>query len=400
MKTAILMLLCSSAFAQEMHGLWDAVLIADGRSVGFRIEFSGSQAELTGSILDGEQRISSTSGSLRGNKVTLRWDYFDSILEATLGNGGLRGAYTRRKRDGLHRYEFSAKPFKAETAGGKADVDVSGDWILTPERARRSGSMGARFRQSGREVSGTIQRVDGDFGTLQGQVEGHAVHLSHFDGIRMTSVDLTLEAPDKMSGVIDGTTKFAGVRAAEAARFKVPEPPDPSRYTNVADPSQPFTFRFQDLDGYWVSSEDARFRDKALIVTILGSWCPNCHDEAPFLVELYRKYHERGLEIVALGFEYTGEVDHDREQLRAFVRRHTIPYTVLLAGTTEDGDVQRKLPQIRGFGAFPTTFFLDRAHRVRAVHAGFSGPATGAAYTRLREETTKLVEGMLVASAR
>jgi thiol-disulfide isomerase/thioredoxin len=39
------------------------------------------------------------------------------------------------------------------------------------------------------------------------------------------------------------------------------------------------------------------------LVNITGSWCPNCHDEAPFLAEVYNKYHDRGLEIVALSFE-------------------------------------------------------------------------------------------------
>ena len=40
-----------------------------------------------------------------------------------------------------------------------------------------------------------------------------------------------------------------------------------------------------------------------MILAIGGSWCPNCHDEAPFLSELYKDYHARGLEIVGLMFE-------------------------------------------------------------------------------------------------
>ena len=47
----------------------------------------------------------------------------------------------------------------------------------------------------------------------------------------------------------------------------------------------------------------ADFRGKVTIVAIGGSWCPNCHDETPFLVSLYKKYHEQGLEIVVLSFE-------------------------------------------------------------------------------------------------
>jgi len=50
-----------------------------------------------------------------------------------------------------------------------------------------------------------------------------------------------------------------------------------------------------------VAYTDARFRDKVVIVSIGGSWCPNCHDEAAFLAPLYRERHARGLEIVLVG---------------------------------------------------------------------------------------------------
>jgi peroxiredoxin len=113
------------------------------------------------------------------------------------------------------------------------------------------------------------------------------------------------------------------------------------------------------------------------------------------LAALYREFHDKGLEIVALGFEYTGEVDRDRGQLRAFARRYNLPYTILLAGTTEEGEVERKLPQIKSFGAFPTTFFLGRDGRVRAVHAGFAGPANPQGHAELVKETRELVERLL-----
>jgi thiol-disulfide isomerase/thioredoxin len=89
----------------------------------------------------------------------------------------------------------------------------------------------------------------------------------------------------------------------EVAKAKgLPEPTDANRHTGVKDPSKPFEFRFPDLNGNVVSNTDARFRGKVVLINITGSWCPNCHDEAPFFAELYRKYHDRGLEIAALSF--------------------------------------------------------------------------------------------------
>lgn len=394
MKALLFTLFALPVLAQTPAGLWDATVVVDGHEVPFRMEFSGDGERLTGSIVDGDRKVTSTSGMFSSGALQLRWDYYDAILLARLEGDKLAGGYTRRTRKGVVTRPFTAVKSKPETASTDA-ANFAGDWILTANTGKASGVMSARFRQSADDVTGTIQRIDGDFGTLSGTVRGKKLNLSHFDGIRATWVEATLKDDGTLEGVIDGSAKFTGARAERAAELKLPEPPDPSKYTYFKDPSQPLSFRFQDVNGNWVSTEDPKFRNKPLIVTIFGTWCPNCHDEAPVLVDLYRRFHEKGLEVIALAFEYTGQVERDRDQIRAFLRLYNVPYTILLAGTTDDGEVQRKLPQLVNFGAFPTTFYLGRDHRVRSVHAGFSGPATGDAYEKLKAETTELVEKLV-----
>ncbi|MGP7977990.1 MAG: TlpA disulfide reductase family protein [Desulfobaccales bacterium] len=63
----------------------------------------------------------------------------------------------------------------------------------------------------------------------------------------------------------------------------------------MTDPSEPLRFSFPNLAGQTVSNTDAKFRGKVVLVNITGSWCPNCHDEAPFLEEMYKKYRSLGL---------------------------------------------------------------------------------------------------------
>ena len=86
----------------------------------------------------------------------------------------------------------------------------------------------------------------------------------------------------------------------------------------MKDPSEPFRFSFPDLDGQIVTNTDPRFRGKVVLVNISGSWCPNCHDEAPFLAALYKRTAPAGLEIVTLSFE---EVDQQASltRLEAFI---------------------------------------------------------------------------------
>ena len=159
------------------------------------------------------------------------------------------------------------------------------------------------LRQSGAELTGTILRVDGDTGTLVGHWQNDKLVLSHFAGERPNLFEATLNQDGTLAVTLNGTAHYLVVRKGEARAKGIPEPPDPSRYTSVKDPTAPFQFAFPDLAGQIVSDTDARFRGKVVILSIGGSWCPNCHDEAPFLSEVYRDYRARGLEIVGLMFE-------------------------------------------------------------------------------------------------
>lgn len=375
-----------------LDGVWDAAVVNGKLTVPFRLHIQSDGAAATVSILDGETRVSSTSGSFLNGRLQARWDYYDATLDARLQEGSLRGTYGRLTRKGPLQMGFSAKPFVPVRLPESGVADFAGHWILNAG-ATAASAWSARFRQAGAEVTGTIQAVDGDFGSLSGTVTGDKLTLSHFDGIRSTLLELRLKPDGTLTGAMNGTRPITGARASQAAAKGIAEPPDPSRFTNLKDPSQALHFAAPDLSGNVVSS--SAYAGKVLIVTVMGSWCPNCHDEAPFFQQLFEKYGSRGLAVVALAFEYTGEVERDREQVRAFNRRHGVTYDTLLAGTTNDGEVQCVLPQLANFSAFPTSLYVDRDGRVRKVHTGFSGPATGPEHGKLKAELERLVVRLL-----
>ena len=74
-----------------------------------------------------------------------------------------------------------------------------------------------------------------------------------------------------------------------------------------------FTFSFPNLAGEPVSLDDEQFQGKVVLVTLAGSWCPNCHDEAQFMTELYKRYADNGVEVVALMYEHLEDPDAARE---------------------------------------------------------------------------------------
>ncbi len=188
------------------------------------------------------------------------------------------------------------------------------------------------MEQRGAEVAATILRVDGDTGAYTGTFKDGKWRLSHFDGSRPGVIEVTPKADgtlaveqnpsSKPATAVSATTtassKAYGEEAPIDSRYTptltaykeevaiakgLPQPENYSTHTTVRDKNEKFTFNFPDVNGKLVSSEDPRFKDKVVLAIVTGTWCPNCHDEAQYLVQLDKKYRDKGLAIVALDFE-------------------------------------------------------------------------------------------------
>ncbi|HEX6162590.1 MAG TPA: TlpA disulfide reductase family protein, partial [Vicinamibacterales bacterium] len=349
---------------------------------------------ISGSFFNGDEKVTSTSGKFANGTLTLDFAHYATQLEAGVVNGRLAGVYNRAS--GF--YPFYARKFTPSSAFPNEVPQIDGLWTIGNVNSNK-GESAWRFivRQSGAEVTAAILRVDGDTGALAGTFRNGKFIVSHFSGARPLVLELTPQKDGTLEIVRNRTDKMIAVKDADAKLKGVAEPTDPSRHSSVKNPTEPFKFAFPDINGKIVSSSDARFRGKVLIVGIGGSWCPNCHDEAPFLSELYTKYKDKGLEIVELSFEEEAQKAKGYPRLLAFNKRYGVNYTVLLAG--DQADVQEKVPQIHNLNSFPTTIFVGKDGLVRAVHAGFAGAVSGVFHENAKEEITATVERLLAESS-
>lgn len=126
-------------------------------------------------------------------------------------------------------------------------------------------------------------------------------------------------------------------------------------------PSFAFDFRLKNLDGAPVSLAD--FRGKVVIVQLWGTWCPPARKEVPYLVQLYKTFHDKGLEVVGLNYEID-EGDEVRKALQVYIKNMGIPFPCLI------GDDATRT-RVSGFEGFPTTLFLDRKGKVRLKLSGY-----------------------------
>jgi thiol-disulfide isomerase/thioredoxin len=399
LMAALVVLAAAPAVAQTPAGLWDAnvtlTLPNNGgtNDIPFRFEIvcgGANCATPKGSFFNGDEKVTSTTGTFANGVLAFSYPEYGSQLDATFKNGRLEGQYSRGTRGAP--YPFQAKRFTAIEVGEKNIPSINGLWTIQVKSSKGESAWKLMVRQSGAEASAAILRIDGDTGALTGSYRDGKFVLSHFSGARPLRLELTPQADGTMQVVQNKDAALTAMKADQALAKGLPQPSDPSVFTSVTDPTEPLRFSFPDLDGKIVSNTDPRFAGKVVIVSIGGSWCPNCHDETPFLVDLYKKYKSRGLEIVALSFEEEAQLKNP-VRLKSFNKRYGVDYTVLLPG--EPKDLNDKLPQGVNLNSFPTTFFLGRDGRVRSAHAGFAGKASGRFHIEMKEEITALVERLL-----
>jgi peroxiredoxin len=394
---ASLFLLVTSAIAQgPIAGTWTGNATVHGQQVPVRLEITGSGNDLHAALLNGPESSPASSAVFTGDHLLLSFNYYAKTLDATLADGRLSGTFgTVATR---YPVSLSAHERVSDTAK-QGTQDINGDWEIAVRSAKGESAWQLRVEPAkAAEIKAVIQRIDGDTGSLYGSWTGRAYQISHFTAAGPAlytlapQADGTLLVSNLLRADVNDQQNLVARRPAEARAAKLVGPTDPTQQTTMKDPSARFKFSFPDLNGKVVSNTDPQFDGKVVIVAIGGSWCPNCHDEAPFLESLYKQFHSRGLEIVSLSFEEADQLK-DPARLRAFIAKYGLTYTVLVAGETEQ--LNEKVPQAVNLNCWPTSFFLGRNGRVREVHAGFAGPANPPAHEALMHEVTELVETLL-----
>jgi thiol-disulfide isomerase/thioredoxin len=110
---------------------------------------------------------------------------------------------------------------------------------------------------------------------------------------------------------------------------------------DLIDAHWPIPLSAVDLDGKPVSLDE--YRGKLLLIDFWATWCAPCRLELPGLREAYSKYHDRGLEVVSISFDFPKATPP--EKYRAWV--------------TQSGMAWRHIYDQKGFqGPLARSFFI------------------------------------------
>jgi peroxiredoxin len=409
-----------SSDAGAVNGRWDAVLTRNGTEIPFRLDIKGNGTNLEGVFYDGLRPYDgTTSANFKDGKLTLNIEHYLTTISADLKDGKLEGTAAAQNRESSAQYGFRAVRHVTNAAADAKAPSIAGTYIIPLDAPSSKGEKAFRLivQQQGPEVSASILRIDGDTGSYSGSYKDGKWVLGHFDGGRpgvitiapaadgSLKVEQQASRPSAQAAAASGNAygsdatpdgRYAQVltawRADVAQAKGLPQPDDFLNHTTVRDPNEIFKFKFPDLNGKLVSSDDARFKNKVVLAIVTGTWCPNCHDEAQYLVDLDKKYRDKGLEIVALTFEEP-EQQATLQRAKAFVKKYGVKYTYLNAGAP--AEMWEKVPQLNHLDTWPATIFIGRDGKIDAVHSGFASPASGEFHAQLQRDFTARVEKLL-----
>lgn len=393
-----LVILCASCKKEEAPKLatgdWLAKIeVSESQQLPF--EFTLSQNEEGGYVMqafNAEEVVTIDEFTFNGDSINIRMPVFEGHITGTYTTDRISGEFIEESKE--RRVPFVATYGKQDrfTVNEDAAVNLSGIWetyfdVNTEDEYAAKGI----FMQNGNRLKGTFRTKTGDYRYLDGVVTGDSMKLSAFDG---SHVFLFL------AEVTDSTLNgkfYSGNHSVEefmAARNEAFELPDSNELTYLREGYDKFDFTFPNSDGEMVGLDDPMFKDKAVLVQIMGTWCPNCLDETRFYVDFVKNNPELDLQLVGLAFEYAKTEEKAFEGIQRLQEREDVPYPILLAqyGTSNKQKANEKLPMLNHILSYPTTIYIDKSGEVRKIHTGFNGPATGEKFVEFKEEFNKTIQ--------
>jgi peroxiredoxin len=146
----------------------------------------------------------------------------------------------------------------------------------------------------------------------------------------------------------------------------------------------PFTLKA--LDGRTYSLE--QLRGKSVVIHFAATWCPFCNAEAPYLQELYKSYHDTGVEVFIV------DVKEDKGMVEKALARFNFSFPVLL---DEDGAVSTKYapegvqPDLaRHEVPLASNLIIDKEGKIR-FYSLLNTTSFDAKLTRLKEKLDSLL---------
>ena len=382
-------------------GIWHGEIIRpDGKPIVFNFETKLRSGKIIIYIINGSERLLVNEVSEKADSLYIHMPFYDSYFALRLVNSkSIQGDWIKNYGDHLVSMRFFAvynisKRFPVYQA---PLFNITGRWSVHFKGTNDSTESIGEFRQSGSHITGTFLTITGDYRYLEGVVSGDTLKLSTFDGGHAYYFTSKILDSNRMTEgfYYAGAVSVETWVAEKNAQAKLPDEFSQTQLRNSDNAI--LHFRFPDLNGRMMSLQDPAFRNKVVIIQILGSWCPNCMDETHFLAPWYIQNKSRPIAIIGLAYERTTSVANTKRLLQPFITRFNVTYPILATGVSVNDSLrtEKTIPEIQKIIGFPTTIFIDKKGVVRKIETGFNGPGTGEHYEIFKKEFNELINTLV-----
>jgi len=337
-------------------------------------------------IYNADEVITVDEITYKNDSVYIKLPVFEGLLIAKIKDQTLNGRFVVQEKG--REQAFTA--YKSQTRfdnTAKAEKNITGEWetVFSPNTEADKYVAKGIFKQKENKVTGTFLTETGDYRYLEGVINGDQLQLSTFDGAHAFLFTGTVTDSTISGQFYSGNHWKEPFLAKRNANYQLASA---NNLTYLKDGYDTLAFSFPDADGKLVSLTDDRFKNKVVVVQIMGTWCPNCLDESKFYTQYYNANKDKDVQFVALAFEYAKTEAKAFSFINRLKDRLDITYPILLAqtGSTSKSEANQKLPMLNHVLSYPTSIFIDKTGKVRKIHTGFNGPATGEKYTEFKTE--------------
>ena len=394
--------LTSITVAQKINissGKWRGSLIRkDEISIPFVFDIETKQSGIVMSIINDEDTLRVNNFRLIGDSVLITLPFFDAEFMVKVSATKMQGRWTRHLPMGNTSMPFEASINQTRfDESHKTALNLNNTWDVKffDTAFKDSSDAIGKFQSTQTNITGTFLTSTGDYRFLEGVFDGEKIRLSTFDG---SHAYLVIADFNPQNNSISNGVFYSGLSNKEfwKASFN-PKAflPDAEKLTFLTQGFESIAFNFPDLNNNPITLEDARFKGKVVLLQIMGSWCPNCLDESKLMTSIYQQYQSKGLEIIGLCFEKSEDINIVKKNIINFKNQLNITYPLVIAGNTQKGNVNKALPMLANFVAFPTLIIIDKKGKVRNIHTGYSGPATGIYFTEFKDHFISNLENYL-----
>ena len=397
--TMIWMLLACCLSIKAQQGWWGAQLHrTDGSNITFTFEWKTEKGKPLWYIRNAAERIKVTNIVFNGDSLFVQMPVFESEFRLKKTGNKLSGVWMKNGAVKTQVIPLSAsfrgKRFIASSAANK---NITGRWAASFANSKSGELSVAEFKQTGNKLTGTFLNATGDYRYLEGIVTKDSLFLSCFDGGHAFLFTAKIETDQSITNGVyySGGTYKENWNAVKNAGAKVPTE---SVEMFVKPGEESLHFTFNNLEGKPVSINDERFKNKVVVIQLMGSWCPNCMDETAFLSEYYNKNKQRGFDVIALAYEYSTNLERSTKSLQKFQTRYNVQYSILNTGVTVGDSLrtEKTLPELTPIKFFPSSVIQDKNGKIRKLDTGFNGPGTGDHYLVYKKEFEELIDKLLV----